>query len=73
MADIISLLYAFNFPKKFYIAIIIPFSSLVCYFPFLYRSSTSYILGASIVLFIVIIDLLYSFRIHLLYERSNYK
>ncbi|MBU3158495.1 hypothetical protein KPL37_01750 [Clostridium frigoris] len=70
MADIISLLYAFSFPKKFYIAIIIPFVSLVCYFPFLYHTSTSYILDSSIVLFIVIIDLIYSFRIHLLNEKS---
>ena len=71
MADVISLLYAFCFPRKFHIAIIIPFVSLVCYFPFLYRTSTSFILAASIVLFIVIIDLLYSFRIHLINEKNN--
>jgi len=68
MADIISLLYAFCFPKKFYIAIIIPLTSLLCYFPFLYNTSTDYIIDLSIVLFIVIIDLLYSFRNHLINE-----
>ncbi|MGV8979586.1 hypothetical protein [Clostridium sp.] len=66
MADIISLLYAFCFPKKFYIAIIIPLVSLMCYFPFLYRTGTDYIIDLSIVLFIIIIDLLYSFRLHLI-------
>jgi len=71
MADIISLLYAFSFPKKFYIAIIIPFASLVCYFPFLYRTSTSYILGSSIILFIIIVDLINSFRIHIINEKNN--
>ena len=71
MADIISLLYAFCFPKKFYIAILMPFISLVCYLPFLYNTSTNFIIIASVVLFIVIIDLLYSFRTHLLNEQSN--
>ena len=71
MADIISLLYAFSFPKKFYIAIIIPFVSLVCYLPFLYNTSTNFILASSIVLFIVIIDLLYSFRIHFINDKFN--
>lgn len=71
MADIISLLYAFCFPKKFYIAIIIPFVSLLCYLPFLYNTGTDYLIDLSIVLFIVIIDLLYSFRLHLINERKE--
>lgn len=65
MADIISLLYAFSFPKKFYIAIIIPLVSLFSYFPFLYHTWTGFVFSGSIVLFIVILDLIYSFRIHL--------
>ncbi|WP_298836967.1 hypothetical protein [Clostridium sp.] len=73
MADIISLLYAFSFPKKFYIAIIIPLASLVCYLPFLYNASTNFIIAASVVLFLVIIDLIYSFKIHLVNEQGNYK
>jgi len=70
MADIISLLYAFCFPRKLYIAIIIPLVSLFCYFPFLYNTSTDYIVDLSIVLFIIIIDLLISFRFHLINERK---
>ena len=66
MADIISLLYAFCFPKKLYVAIIIPLVSLFCYLPFLYNTSTDSIVDLSIVLFIIIIDLLCSFRIHLI-------
>ena len=66
MADIISLLYAFYFPKKFYIAIIIPLVSLLSYLPFLYNTNSDYILDLSIVLFIVIIDLIYSFTMHIL-------
>ncbi|MBU3181226.1 hypothetical protein [Clostridium psychrophilum] len=66
MADVISLLYAFCYPKKLYVAIIIPLVSLFCYFPFLYNSSTDYLVYLSIVLFIIIIDLLYAFRIHLI-------
>ena len=68
MADIISLLYAFCFPKKFYIAIIIPLVSLCCYFPFLYNTSTEYLFSLSIVIFVVLVDLLYTFRIHLINE-----
>ena len=68
MADIISLLYAFCFKGKFYIAIIIPFASFLCYLPFLYNTSTNYIFAVSIVLFIIIIDLLYSFSTHLINE-----
>lgn len=71
MADVISLLYAFSFPKKFYIAIIIPFASLVCYLPFLYNTSTNFIIAASVVLFIIIIDLIYSFRVHIINEKNN--
>lgn len=70
MADIISLLYAFCFPKKFYIAIIIPLVSLLCYLPFLYNTGTDSLIDLSIVLFIVLIDLIYSFRIHLLDEKK---
>ena len=69
MADIISLLYAFCFPKKFYVGVIIPLVSLVCYFPFLYNTSTNYLLALSIVLFIIILDLLYAFRHHLIKQR----
>jgi len=71
MADIISLLYAFCFPKKLYVAIIIPLISLFCYLPFLYNTSTDSIVDLSIVLFIIIIDLLYSFRIHLINGRRQ--
>ncbi|MGH4140574.1 hypothetical protein [Clostridium sp.] len=71
MADVISLLYAFCFPKKFYIAIIIPLVSLLCYLPFLYNTGTDSIIDLSIVLFIVIIDLLYSFRLHLINEKKE--
>ena len=70
MADIISLLYAFCFPKKFYIAIIIPIVSLLCYLPFLYNTGTDFIIDLSMVLFIIIIDLIYSFRIHLINENN---
>ncbi|MBU3144449.1 hypothetical protein [Clostridium sp. CF012] len=71
MADIISLLYAFCFPKKFYIAIIIPLVSLLCYLPFLYNTGTDSLIDLSIVLFIVIIDLIYSFRLHLTSESKQ--
>jgi len=70
MADIISLLYAFCFPKKFYIAIIIPLISFLCYLPFLYNTSTNSIIDLSIVLFIIIIDLTYSFGHHLIVENK---
>lgn len=70
MADIISLLYAFCFPKKFYIAILIPLVSLFCYLPFLYNTGTDSIIDLSIVLFIIIMDLIYSFRLHLINERE---
>ena len=70
MADVISLLYAFYCPKKFYVAIIIPLASLICYFPFLYNTGTNYLFVPSIMLFIVIVDLLYSFRLHLMIERN---
>ena len=70
MADVISLLYAFYYPKKFYVAIIIPLASLICYFPFLYNTGTNYLFVPSIMLFIVIVDLLYSFRLHLMIERN---
>ena len=65
MADVISLLYAFCYPKKLYVAIIIPLVSLFCYFPFLYNTSTDSLVDLSMVLFIIIIDLLCTFRIHL--------
>lgn len=71
MADIISLLYAFCFPKKFYVAIIIPLVSLLCYFPFLYNTQTDSLIDLSIVLFLIIIDLTYSFRLHLINERDQ--
>jgi len=70
MADIISLLYAFCFPRKFYIAIIIPFVSLLCYIPFLYNTGTDSLIDLSLVLFIIIIDLICSFRIHIINERK---
>jgi len=65
MADVISLLYAFYFPKKFYVAIILPLISLLCYLPFLYNTSSDYILDLSVILFLVLINLIYSFKIHL--------
>jgi Gpi18-like mannosyltransferase len=65
MADVISLLYAFSFPGKFYIAIILPLISLFSYFPFLYHTSANSIFSLSIILFLVIVDLIYTFRIHL--------
>ncbi|MCB2292767.1 hypothetical protein LGK95_04350 [Clostridium algoriphilum] len=68
MADIISLLYAFCFPRKLYVAIIIPLVSLFCYFPFLYNTSIDSIVDLSIVLFVIIIDLICTFRIHLINE-----
>ena len=66
MADIISLLYAFYFPKKFYIAIIIPLVSFLCYIPFLYNTGTDSLIDLSIVLFIIIIDLICTFRLHII-------
>lgn len=66
MADVLSLLYAFCFPRKFYIALIVPLISLYSYLPFLYGASNKPLVALSVLLFVLIVDLLYSFRRNLI-------
>lgn len=47
-------------------AIIIPLVSFLCYIPFLYNTGTDYLIDLSIVLFIIIIDLICTFRLHII-------
>jgi Gpi18-like mannosyltransferase len=67
-ADVISIIYAFYFPRRFYVPIVIGFVSLFSYFPFLFvtepisMSHLAFLL--TIILVIVIADLIKSLYPH---------
>ncbi len=70
LADVVSILYAFYFPRAFYVALIAQLCSLLSYMPYLMHTQIvplSYVAGAVLILIvIVLIDLL-----HALYTRSK--
>jgi Gpi18-like mannosyltransferase len=62
LADIFSIIYAFYFPKYFYIPIVIVASSLLSYLPFLFGIRVAALGYVALALFAIIIILLYDLR-----------
>lgn len=58
LADVVSILYAFSFPRTFYVAIIVQLCSLLSYAPYLLQQQIvplSYVAGAILILIIIVL------------------
>jgi Gpi18-like mannosyltransferase len=73
LADILSILYVFYFPSRFYTAIIMSLVSLFAYFPFLFGQTYISMFKLSCIMLINVIIILYHFfnKVIINYRKPN--